>query len=154
MLHSDCQKGFSLVELMIVVAIVGILSTVAIPAYYKHILRTRQTDAFQTLLQVKSAQERYYALKDSYAASIGNLDGFSGGATWTDSNNIYSYSITAATATTFTAAAVGDPNKDGTATDCWQITDSTSEPSQMATCPDGVTTFDEGFSFSFISLIQ
>ena len=50
-------NGFSLIELMIVVAIVGILATVAIPAYYNHISRSRQAEAAQILLQVKTAQE-------------------------------------------------------------------------------------------------
>ncbi len=153
MLSTDRQKGFSLIELMIVVVIIGILSAVAIPAYFHYIVSTRQTDAVQTLMQIKSAQERYYALKDSYANTIGNLDGFtSAGATWSDSKNIYTYSISAATATTFTALAQGDPNQDGNATDCWQITGSTSEPTQIPCAPPNAT-FDEGFKFSLVSRI-
>jgi type IV pilus assembly protein PilE len=61
------SKGFSLIELMIVVVIIGILAAVAIPAYYNHVLRTRQSDAYHNLLDIKAAQEMYYSQYDEYA---------------------------------------------------------------------------------------
>ena len=61
------SKGFSLVELMIVVVIIGILAAVTIPAYFNHILRTRQSDAYHNLLDIKAAQEMYYSLENEYA---------------------------------------------------------------------------------------
>ena len=61
------SKGFTLVELMIVVVIIGILAAVAVPAYFNHILRTRQSDAYHNLLDIKSAQEMVYSLSNSYA---------------------------------------------------------------------------------------
>ena len=60
------SKGFSLVELMIVVVIVGILAAVTVPAYFNHILRSRQADAYHNLLDIKAAQEMYYSLEDNY----------------------------------------------------------------------------------------
>ena len=63
--HSS--KGFSLVELMIVVVVIGILAAVTIPAYFNHILRTRQSDAYHNLLDVKAAQEMFYSLENNYA---------------------------------------------------------------------------------------
>ena len=66
------RKGFSLIELMIVVAIVGILAAVAAPAYFKHILRSRQVDGAHRLLDIKTAQEKYYVLNDQYY-TVGNL---------------------------------------------------------------------------------
>ncbi len=61
------SKGFSLVELMIVLVIVGILAAVTIPAYFNHILRTRQSDAYHNLLDIKAAQEMVYSLENEFA---------------------------------------------------------------------------------------
>ena len=47
------SQGFSLVELMVVVAILGILMTVTIPAYFNYINRARQADAIHKLLDIK-----------------------------------------------------------------------------------------------------
>lgn len=63
--HSS--QGFTLIELMIVVVIIGILAAVAVPAYFNHILRTRQSDAYHNLLDIKAAQEMYYSLENEYA---------------------------------------------------------------------------------------
>ena len=69
---SHSSKGFTLIELMIVVVIIGILAAVAVPAYFNHILRTRQSDAYHNLLDIKAAQEMVYSLENEYA-DIGAL---------------------------------------------------------------------------------
>ena len=101
------SKGFSLVELLIVVAIIGILAAVAVPAYYNHILRSRQADAYHNLLDIKAAQEMYYSMYNEYAdmitaSTFANLLSFD----ITDST-YYSYSFISASTTTYTAEALG-----------------------------------------------
>ena len=64
---SHSSKGFTLIELMIVVVILGILAAVAVPAYFNHILGSRQADAYHNMLDIKAAQELYYSLENEYA---------------------------------------------------------------------------------------
>jgi prepilin-type N-terminal cleavage/methylation domain-containing protein len=65
----------TLLELMIVVAIVGILAAVAIPAYNGYVTRSRRSDAFTALETVRAAQEMYRAEKGEYAAAWNRLAG-------------------------------------------------------------------------------
>lgn len=53
------SSGFTLIELMIAVAIIGILASIAIPSYQAHVDRTRRADAQATLTAAANAMERY-----------------------------------------------------------------------------------------------
>ncbi|MBB3229131.1 type IV pilus assembly protein PilE [Luteibacter sp. Sphag1AF] len=61
--------GFTLLELMIVVAIIGILTMIAVPSYNRYAFRARRADAQTALMQIATAQERYYATYNTYASS-------------------------------------------------------------------------------------
>jgi type IV pilus assembly protein PilE len=59
--------GFTLIELMITVAVIGILSAVALPSYKSYVLRSRRAEAMASLSQAQTAIERCYAANFSYA---------------------------------------------------------------------------------------
>ncbi|MGK5085917.1 prepilin-type N-terminal cleavage/methylation domain-containing protein [Bdellovibrionota bacterium FG-2] len=70
------QEGFTLVELMIVVAIIGILSAVAIPNYQKFQSKARQTEAKISLSAAYTAERSYYSEQSTYTSCL-NIAGFS-----------------------------------------------------------------------------
>lgn len=61
-------KGFTLIELMIVVAIVAILAAVVYPSYQSAVTKTKRAEARAALMQVMQQQERYYSQNSTYAA--------------------------------------------------------------------------------------
>ena len=62
----SAQGGFTLIELMIAVAIVGILVRLAYPAYTKSVMKSRRADAKTALLDLAAREERYLATANSY----------------------------------------------------------------------------------------
>ena len=66
--------GFTLIEMLIAIAIVGILSAVAIPSYNKSKRKTRRADAASAILQVQVAQEKFRGSCPFYAQSLGTAN--------------------------------------------------------------------------------
>lgn len=66
------NRGFTLVELLLVIAIVGVLAAIAVPVYTNYMLRARRADAKTVLEQVRAAQEMWRAERGSYAINDGN----------------------------------------------------------------------------------
>jgi type IV pilus assembly protein PilE len=64
------QKGFTLIELMIVVAIVGILAAIAYPSYQEYSLRAGRADGKAKLMEIIQAQERFYSQNQRYTATL------------------------------------------------------------------------------------
>ncbi|MEO8748257.1 MAG: type IV pilin protein [Rhodanobacter sp.] len=62
------KHGFSLIELMVVVAIIAILAAIALPAFGRYAFRTRRVDGQELLLRIANAQERFYAANNHYGS--------------------------------------------------------------------------------------
>lgn len=69
-------QGFTLIELMIVLAIVGILMSVALPQYKQYVTKTNRTEAMAQIQQMLDAQERYYIDERTYTKTKGDIKGF------------------------------------------------------------------------------
>lgn len=104
------QSGFTLLELMIVVAIVAILMAIAIPSYLRYGYRARRPDGQELLLRIANAQERFYATENRYG-SLGEV-GFDNPAI--SEKKYYSVTLPAVSSSAFTATAApqGDQAKD------------------------------------------
>jgi len=62
-------QGFTLIEVMIAVAIVGILAAIAFPAYQEQVARSRRSEAQSVLLEDAQYMQRYYAANNTYDAA-------------------------------------------------------------------------------------
>jgi type IV pilus assembly protein PilE len=92
--------GFTLIEVMIVVAIIALLATIAVPSYLDHVRKTRRADAITRISQVQQAQERWRANNITYG-TLANLS-----ISATNPDGYYTLSITASpTATSYTVLA-------------------------------------------------
>lgn len=105
---TQSSRGFTLIELMITVAIIGLLAAIAYPSYLSYIQKSRRADAWSLLQSAALAQEKWRISNATYAASVNNL----AGACPTSGNcasqsAYYTLGITAgsATATAFTLVA-------------------------------------------------
>jgi type IV pilus assembly protein PilA len=102
------QRGFTLIELMIVVAIIGILAAIAIPNFIKFQARSKQSEAKTNLKAIFTAQKSYFGERDAYTGTNADM-GFS-----PERGNRYAYENGAVcvwqnrTAGTLAAAAAGE----------------------------------------------
>jgi len=63
------MQGVTLIELVIVIVIIGILASIAIPTYSEYVLRTHRVEGKSALLKLAAAQEQYYLQNNTYATA-------------------------------------------------------------------------------------
>ncbi|KQX29545.1 type IV pilin protein [Variovorax sp. Root434] len=99
------SRGFTLIELMIVTAVIAILAAIAYPSYTRYVLRAKRADAKQQLLQAAQWTERYLTVNGRYPPATVALPA---GLRQAPSSGTANYAIgyAARTATTYTLQAV------------------------------------------------
>jgi len=137
--NTQNSDGFTLIELMITVVIIGILAAIAYPAYTKYTMQSRRSDAYTALSQLANNLEKFYSQCSGYTSDITTAGGVScttpapgpgtlglGAGGNQSPNQYYTLSITTATANgappagyLITATAQGLQASD---TDCRTIT--------------------------------
>lgn len=99
-------RGFTLVELLIVVAIIGIIAAIAVPQYGDYVTRSKLTEATATLSEHRVKMEQFFQDNRTYAAACTTA----GSIATTPTGRYFTYSCelpTPPTATTFTITATG-----------------------------------------------
>ena len=137
------RNGFTLIELMIVVAIIAILAAIGYPAYQDQVQKTRRSDGIAALSQAAQLQERWFSQNGTYSLTINDIGGSGspegfytisvanpGTAGCSSNGNIYCFALTATPTgaqtndtrcANLTLSNTGVKGNSGTlpSTDCW-----------------------------------
>jgi len=72
-MQMDDSKGFTIIELMVVVAIIATLAAIALPIYTNYVYRSKQVEAKTLLMTIKVEEEQYRAENNCYTTTVANL---------------------------------------------------------------------------------
>lgn len=125
------QSGYTLIEVMMAVAIIGIISAVAVPSYTSYVKRGRLTEAFAGLGAGQTAAEQFWANKRTY-------EGFNESKSFPKNGQNFDYSLSDATASGYTLSAKGKGMVEG-----FTYTIDQNGTRKTTAVPDGFTKSDE-----------
>jgi type IV pilus assembly protein PilE len=142
-------SGFSLIELMIAVAIVAILAAIAFPMYTKQVQHSRRVDARTAVLDIAGREERYLSTNSSYTNSAANL-GYTGAAAFpmTVGSGYYQGNVTVTAAvpplgptyTVFAIPVAGSPQLNDLACQYFSVTNTGAQFSSASSAGGGANT--------------
>ncbi len=117
-MKSGRQNGFTLIELMITVVVIGILASIVYPSYTQYMLQARRAEAQSDMLKMQLGMEKWRGNRASYrsdatASSVGtsNATAQSSWAGFDFTNAYYTYTITDSTGSAYTINATAIVNK-------------------------------------------
>ncbi len=94
------QSGFTLLELMVTVAIISIITAIALPSYRDYVITSRLTEAFSGLASAQAAEEQFWSNNRTYA-------GFNTANGLPAATSNFTYALSNASTSTFTLTATG-----------------------------------------------
>lgn len=110
------SKGFTLIELMIVMVIIGIITAIAYPSYLNHLQKSRRVDAQTALLELAQYMERYYTTNGTYVGAVLPFTA----SPKDDATKYYNLSVTGLAANAYTLS--GAPTSSQTTDSCGTLT--------------------------------
>jgi len=131
------SSGFTLIELMIAVAVLGLLTALALPAYQKQILKSHRTDAKTALLDLAAREERYRSTNQIYT-NVGTALGYSSNfpiSVPSSGNPTYTLSVNmVAGGGSFSATATPSGAQAGDGCGSYSITDTGVQSASQSNC--------------------
>lgn len=116
------NSGFTLIELMVVVVIIGILSAIAYPSYKNYTVKSKRSDAYAALTEAATDQEKFYSQNMRYATSMAALNSLNNDPSTTRTSPEGYYAITTSGGTTYTLTATAQGGQATADAACKNIT--------------------------------
>jgi len=110
-------RGVTLVELMIVIAVIGTLAAIAIPSYRRYLIRSQRSEAKISLMQLQTAEEKFYLQNNAYTNNVTAAPPTGLGLQATSETGKYNIAITTFPADAQSYTATASPRSGGGQTD-------------------------------------
>ena len=129
------MKGFTLIELMIVVAIIGIIAAIAYPSYRQYVQRTHRADTQAEMMQIAQKMQSYYVINHNYLSAT--IDGSNTTVDFPSYDALYTlalnrgdqtWTLTASPKSSSAMKSTGSLTLDSTGKQCWEKTSGACEP--------------------------